>query len=904
MGGPRTDPVSGGLPSDAIGSEEADVSLPTWNVVLDAPWRVQLRPDRPAYLPVLFFFPEAKKYWLHTKILRLRIYACGSDASEQVLWEDTADGPPVAASMTDPPLDGTEACAVDAFGHVSKDLDIVRASVAAAAEAPTFRVSEIDDASRGWHIIVRVPIRTGAVSRRQTHVVIGARVDYRRLGENDDTVYTGRRKLYVELDSDGFPVFDGWHYYDSHVHTAAEFDPDLSVKAIRKSFGAPPQMVKEAAYAIGMLDGPQRAKGRVIITDHNCFFSDGEVIRAGPSSVGVMDDEVGVRHPEYSPYFVDVDGSACPRGQKEYENLLDEFGITMGEEVTLHKGGGFLGLISGTLGSHLLTYSTRHFMGPFHGGRFFVYKSEENPNPLEKVLEAMATDPHFPKGFAYAAHPFSRSALERALLSSFTDREVQLALRGEFVRRDGSQPRDFVFKGFQGWNGKDSRSFSTNIILPERTAALLEDPTWHDAWRAGSPDWDDTLQYGLCRWHQYLSDSLASSLAARPGQKFIRKFYFSGGTDAHGDFNRDSGLIARGLTALPAQILRFLKIFSMSDNAFGKVRTYVDATSLEGGRHLAPNEIALQAFARGQSVVTDGPVLDFVMDSNAQFDSSNERLSWHSEPRFENADGRIGGDGRLDGLRTMLVAGGTSHVLFRFRWTGAPAFGGPVTRLEVYQDEPGGSARLIRVQRNTGLASVLEPRGLLDPQAPADSSGWRLQKLADVRHDGRPAAMRITKPCAISLGGFTTRGTEAPYDFRCYTNPIWAVPVSLGKSVRSGSVSGSSIAAGGLVLTFRFPVSMQARAYDVRLLPLDERGNSFGNGVPLTPVSAPQHVNGWTANGRYSIDSANYAVTNRQQSIDLSATQQAAQFCVVFKQPADIHGNVLNSLAWVVELKN
>ncbi len=905
-----------------IGPMEADIDLKQLNVVIDAPWRIQIRQGRPNYIPVLYFFPETKKKWRQIQVTRMRLFEPGFEEEdpEILIWEDSLDAGPVFGNSSSLGFDGSKMVAVDGFGKTSRDLDLVQSSLEDGTPNRAWKVSEINDENRGWHIILRLPVPDSAVQWarkarkssmgalgpggfRRAQITLSAQVDYRRLGQNDDNIYTIKRKLFIDLDTDGFPTFEGWHYYDTHLHTAAEYDTSTSLTAVRKSYGGPIQMLKEAAYAIGLIEAPELAKNRVITTDHNVFYSDDELLKYGPSATGGWDDPIQVKHPEFTPYFTDHKGRVSLRGQREYENYLDHFGITTGEELTLFKRGGFLGLISGTLGSHLLSYSSRHFMGPFHGGHFLMYKMEKNKNPVDQVLASMASDPNFQHGFAYAAHPFAKSSIEKKLLLGWTDKQIEIALKGDFIRKEGGRNRGYIFKGFQGWNGKESRKIATNAILGNRNLAVLEDPTWHRQWIRGNPDWDDNLQFGLLQWHKYLAESFDVATRDAPDVRFVRKFYFSAGTDAHGDFNRDTGLLARGLTALPAQIMKFLKIFNISSNAFAKVRTYVDATGLAGGEKLTEEERALRAYARGQTILTDGPVLDFAMDANGNFDSTSETPAWHSDVKFEDRDGRIGGDGDMDGGRTMLVADDTEQVLFKYRWQGAPDFGGPLTRIEIYKDEAGREPKLVEVERNTGPAPMLEHQGQLNPDSPADSDGWRIEALGETRSADEPKEAAITAPSAWSLGGFTDRIAEPPYDFRCYTNPIWSVPVKLSKHVeRSRDAAASSLPIGSVVITLRFPISMSAEAYEMRLVPLDEEGNSFGQGIALSPVQEANRVSGWSRNIRHGLSSAEFRVTNSEDAIDLTSTHSEGRFCVYLKGPKDGHGNRLNSIAWLVKL--
>src|SRR5207302_236374 len=92
-------------------------------------------------------------------------------------------------------------------------------------------------------------------------------------------------------------------------------------------------------------------------------------------------------------------------------------------------------------------------------------------------------------------------------------------------------------------------------------------------------------------------------------------------------------------------------------------------------------------------------------------------------------DGRIGGTGRMDGGRTMLVPEGGHHVMVRYRFANSATFGGDLERIEIYRDEAGGKAKLIKVQRNTGPAQVLEPQGVLDTHGAGDAGGWHQATL-------------------------------------------------------------------------------------------------------------------------------------------------------------------------------
>lgn len=880
--------------SDEEGLEEADVDLGLLDVITDAPWRVEVRGgSNVATLPVLYYFPEKRQHWRQIQVERFALFI--EDGPARIpLYEDTREAPP--RLQTDPVrgIGGSGTLAVDAWGRVSDDLDLVRD----VTQPPSsFAVPLIEDATRGWHVILRLPVHPSALRANEYPVVLTTEVSYRRLDEGDDTVYTVKRRLHVSLDSQPMPRFPGWVPYDTHVHTIAEYSGDLSTKAIRKAYGGPVQMFKECAHAIGLIDNMGQFKDRVITTDHNTFFSDREYVRHGPTTVGISPEDTQITRPDLNHYFVGPRDEHVKEGQREFENYLDLYGITFGQELTLAKRNKVFNWITGTLGSHLLAYSTRHFMGPFHGGGFFVFRDEDNPNTLDHVLTAIAADPAFPHGFCFAAHPFADSAIARNLLTQWTGDQIKAAILGEYIRYDDQGEKEFVFKGFELWNEKKSRQFHTSIVLPERLRQLKEDPTGEPLWKQGDPGWDDGLQYGLHQYHQAVIDSMSYSTKRAPKVRFIRKFYLAAGTDAHGDFNRDNAVIARGLRTLPALISRFLKAFSVSDNAFGLVRTVVDpsAASVENGmgeHGMTPQSRALWALGHGQGVITDGPVIDVSLDADARFDARS--LTWHKDSVFEDMDGRMGGGGRVDGLRTALVPVNGRRSLLRYRWTNTAPFGGPLESLEVYLDEAGGQAKVVQRDRPGGKAWVLEPRAALDPARPPDPSGFSVVPLNDVLGTGTP---RIPGPLrtmsALSVGGFTKRTPEPPFDYRCYTNPIWMAPVKVGLV---GSHEGERIPPAALKVTYTLPFSMKDEPVVTFLEVLDSDGKSSGERYSLVPDSGGS-IDVWRDSAREEIQDNVMVVTN-STFVPLTLPPGSAGYVLVLVKPRDAHGNTLNSLAW------
>ncbi|MBI3892279.1 MAG: hypothetical protein HY303_12220, partial [Candidatus Wallbacteria bacterium] len=282
------------------------------------------------------------------------------------------------------------------------------------------------------------------------------------------------------------------------------------------------------------------------------------------------------------------------------------------------------------------------------------------------------------------------------------------------------------------------------------------------------------------------------------------------------------------------------------------------------------------------------------LDADGHFDAKTG--SWHQELRYEDDDGRIGGDGALDGGRTALFAADSAEPMIRYRWQASPAFGGDLERIELYLDTPGKPAKLVDVKRNTGKAEVLEPAALVDSTAPAGPDGWRRAVLSKLRgaHGllGGPKAST-----AISLGGFTHREPAPPFDFRCYTNPVWALPVQAQTRVTTAS---GAVPPGGLTMAFRFAISMAAEPVTARIVPIDAAGNASGPGTPLT--GQPGAPAGWSRNSRDGIASGTYTVTNAGAPIALSSSADGRSFVVILDAPRDAHANRLNAVAWRVKL--
>jgi hypothetical protein len=208
---------------------------------------------------------------------------------------------------------------------------------------------------------------------------------------------------------------------------------------------------------------------------------------------------------------------------------------------------------------------------------------------------------------------------------------------------------------------------------------------------------------------------------------------------------------------------------------------------------------------------------------------------------------------------------------------------------------------------------VLAWQGNLDPRLPADSSGWRVAKL----RDGVVQSGQVTGPIlclsAFSLGGFTRWLNQPPFDFRCYTNPIWTVPVRLSVRVASGGNShrlaqghgfqaattgGGTIAPGDLSITFSFPISMSTDACEVRIVPIGPDGSSSGDGTALVPVGTGTNRSGWSANPREPVADSVLQVVNSTAIVPIGTGMVRAEYCLYIAGVSDVHGNRLNPVAW------
>ncbi len=829
------------------------------DVILDAPDCVIA--GRP-YVPLQVFVPS-KGDTSNDSFLRVRsCEVVARDRPERTapgttVYLDGAGGPPTTAA---PGI-----LLVDEMGQV-----------ATAGGGPDLNIFKDQDLKEnGCHNIIRVPRQAIGVPATPTQLTTkyfdsAVQWEYHRRilwVFNITRSGTTRKVVSVDFLSSAFPALPGENrYYDAHVHTIAEwfFDSPINLFAPRKAYGGPLQMIAECAYAKGLIASPADVRDNVITTDHNCFYN----VFGNPD------------HPDRRPPRGPSSPAASPApgggALSERERYREIFGAASGEELAVRQDNILFQLgitISLPLGAHMLHYRADHVEGPWHGGGWIPDPGSPSIDVvLEDVLRDSAQQNQTPLGnlhaFSYAAHPFG------GFLGWNDDHlKVALGLDPNLRTRDHvhASPPAFVFKGLQLWNGRGARSLPSSAIDFEDLNPFT-DPDW----QRGNRNWDRQVQEGLVYWHRAIAELFAYGFVNEPDRKFPRKVFIAGGSDAHGDFNYD---ISRLATPLALQ-----ETYSVGSSPFGCVRTYVFADGQPG---LTSGERGMAAYAAGISVLTDGPVLTFSIDADDRFDSA--LLKWRDGGGARgDADGRIGGGGALDGLGTALVRKGSEDVFFRYRYSLLPdlgANGGAIAAIKIYKDEPGNP------NPTHTLRGFEEPagRGSLAPAAPDTD----LVERIDAAEEGT-----VTVPAAFSLGAFTDDDPQVaalPVDARrCYTNPIWALPVEM-KVTASPQPGAARIEAGELAVEVRFPITMDTSGATAEVKPLDAGGDSTDATQPAAATLAAT----WSA--QPGLQDSVLTLVNTT-AIDLGGAEYPASsgdvsFVVYLRDPRDMSGNALNPIA-------
>lgn len=775
------------------------------DIVMDAPWKTVRD-----YVPVLFFFPQFEG---GRRVERIRVfnYVAGAPA-----------GPPVVVDERTGPDTLNGATFVGPLGEARDGLTS-------------------DDRVRNfWHYIMRIPLAALGPNGTPSVRYLYAEVEWSRQVLFWRQKLSNHRVLRVLVEPTQFPSFDpSDRYFDTHVHTIAEQSTSgvLDVNGAHKAYAGPAVMLVESSYALGLVqtqphDGNWSAyQDSIVVTDHNIFYS------ARPYDTGTA--------PGFGPTATAANGHAAEAGW--YRTNL---GHLAGEEITLRRGSNQDNSAAPNLGHHLLAYDTRHFEGPWHGGLFLISRLE-NPNTLEVVLAGMKAANT--TGFAYAAHPnLAGFVWPPEYFAQAIGFPPYNSSAGPLV---DSTRGEFLFKGSEVWNTKMDEVARDSGRLPASSAfdAMNPFPGGPAAQRFRPNAWDGELMQSLETMFGQLGRALVFAFQEAPRERFIRKLYMSAGSDAHGDFNYADEVTA---TAVPYSGM-------LHSNAYARVRTYALVHDRPAG-----TRDGLDALRDGNTVITDGPILEYQLDADGRHDSDGGAARWHdAATRWENADGRIGGSGTFDGGRTMLVPLPGESVWIRSMWRRSATPGaGEITSLRF--------DRVMRSARDS-FAVVAGLEGLPDER--------RL-----------PLAMD-------SLAALVVTARDLSADERCIANPVWVAPVRIEIETPAGRArpeQGAAFPAGALKVAFHFRLSMSAvagtRAW---LRPLDSLGNSTDPEMELAPDPGWEEEDG--------VSGARYTVSNADSvpfpAGDWDARSHAPvpgvkSFVVYLKGPADLHGNMLNDV--------
>jgi MYXO-CTERM domain-containing protein len=832
------------------------------NFVIDMPWR--LAPGRP-YLPLLVFLPEKGDYDASTwvRIDRLRILtraAAGQAATSTPIYEDAYSAQSVVAAP------GTEV--LDEDGKVVK-------TAAGAADLRLFGHQDLGQGGR--YNIIRLPrAGLGATQGQDDVRFLDVRIEWanRRkflVAFYRTTTGTSDKVMRVQLATQARPVLSGeGRYFDSHIHTYAEWfqDDGFSLLNPRKAWGGPLPMLMETANALGLTDAVDAVNGKLITTDHGCYYNS-----------LTPEDESPVNRPQFGPTSPKNSG-----GKTEWQRMHEIFGPTAAEEISFSSPQNVVSFISLPIGAHCLGYKAQHIDGPWHGGSSFARTMGDTwpdlnlPDIMRKLAKENRAENR--NSALFAAHPFFSG-------NAWKDEFIEQALERDPLKRDdrsvNAEGDGFVVKGLQLWNG----TFGRHSLESSKIDWDHLNPWADAAFARGNDDWDDHLNRGLGFWHRDLARVMDYELKGRPGIHFPRKVFISAGTDAHGDFNQCEDRLAA--------IVGFKSTFTVDSNAFGRVLTYTMGDAQTGG---TADDRAFEALLDGNSVLTDGPLVRFSIDAEDRFDATSMR--WHDGTRAsEDKDGRIGGGGAFDGLGTALVRRGSPAVRFAYTLTSSPEFGGNIERVSIYRTSVNDPNPIDQKKDGSG---VLAERGQLVAGAP----GQELSESLDVHEEGP-----ITKTSAFMLGAYTSADpkTQPVDEGRCLTNPVWCVPYDVKVDVETTVTDAQghgSIPPGALKVRFDFDMSLEPHAYAVELKALDKTGQSTDQATTaidtLVPVGGGT---GWSDN--VTIKDGRYEVTNTVAiPLDLDrygSKPDAVTFAVYFwDAPRDAFGNPLNKIATTFEL--
>lgn len=423
-------------------------------------------------------------------------------------------------------------------------------------------------------------------------------------------------------------------------------------------------------------------------------------------------------------------------------------------------------------------------------------------------------------GFTYAAHPFDgiflwhtevmRHALSlpkdapTAAIDGFEPDRQFLTDQGGVTPMGG----DFVMRGLQFWNWREGQRVRTapadldtnpdyrRRLNPFAGGAGALGPWEPSCGQLESPRGAPTDGYRneffahLRRYLDHLQSGLGMTLGNREvnafredgfSPRFIRKVFMIAGSDAHGDFNWHQDIMTTRLQL--ATSFGDLPIPGVSDGPIGgsiqfdghyaSPRTYVFGR-LNPAR-TAREEPSLEDLRRGRAVSTDGPVLDFYIDSEARGTNFVRRGSgsrpgqafvWHDDSdEFQDLQGFMGGDGPRDGEGTVLIP------VLEPAYEGAredPEAQRPMVRLDCQNIPEFGGAQptgLELFQTTRSSAPILRRVDLLREETRCD--GTAIDRVLDLDN--------LDEPSLLIAHVEFDEGCPAIYE--AWTNPIWVAPV-------------------------------------------------------------------------------------------------------------------------------
>lgn len=678
------------------------------------------------------------------------------------------------------------------------------------------------------------------------------------------------RVMFVGTGTAPFPTLHGpgqSHYYDPHFHSIAETWPGTYALGPAKAFGGPLEMLVATSWSLGIIPRPtlDAARERVVTTDHNTFFDD-EFSPAGPTHQARWAARVPlINNPA-------VDGTGSPE-MDVYRRLL---GTTVGEEVSLESRWRIIGgARGGLMGNHALLYQADYHVNGTWGTldlpgctpdvRNFVTRVSGRgggtPSSCAAVFDpgAALSGQNIPMlgGFTFAAHPFAAPMfdyddfyLREALsLPPSNDRSLLRQVPGRTTTPDD----DVVFRGLQFWNAREAQ-----IAAIDGTGALGDlpqivftderhqnpygvDTSSLGPWRENCGEFGGVTGYrgavgqGLFRLLEYNRDGMSMWFTDAPAPQpvFNRKIFMIAGSDAHGDFNWTSDLLATRAAWLSRNLL---KGSTFSDSAYARPRTYVFSRD-------PMQPASLEDMRRGRAVLTDGPVVDFELDADVRGSvTGGGSVSWDElAVEARDADGLIGGDGVLDAGGTMFVAyvAGDDRVQnpgVRIRCSNLPELGGtmPAT-VQIFSSGTPGTDQQFR----------------LTPLSPTEfvcDGAWHGRSL--------PLPESISTPTAMVA--HVSFGDRCPAIYDALTNPIWVVPVTVTLGADwtladiDPTVSQRYQFRGGDAVELSFPISMEDQPVDATLYGINSTtGAAIGlDGVSGTPADlVPVTDGGASTNG-------------------------------------------------------